>query len=112
MQSPNSAAKLILTDTGNLEVWCKMKKLWTANTNDDYINSLNFKDDGNIYLLGKDNNTRWSTGIKSSNQKPYLMLIQDDGNLVIYDKCGTRTWESRTERQCSDTPGIYFYIKP
>ena len=89
-----------------------MKKLWTTNTNDDYINSLNFKDDGNIYLLGKDNNTRWSTGIKSSNQKPYLMLIQDDGNLVINDKCGTRTWESRTERQCSDTPGIYFYIKP
>ena len=88
-----------------------MKKLWTTNTNDDYMNSLNFKDDGNIYLLGKDNNTRWSTGIKSSNQKPYLMLIQDDGNLVIYDKCGTRTWESRTERQCSDTPGIYFYIK-
>ena len=111
MQSPNGAAKLILTDTGNLEVWCKMKKLWTTNTNDDYVNSLNFKNNGNIYLLGKDNNIRWNTEINSRNQKPYIMLIQDDGNLVVYDKCGKSHWESRTEAQCSDTPGKIFYIK-
>ena len=88
-----------------------MEKIWTTNTNYDYLNYLNFKNDGNIYLLGEDNNTRWSTEINLVNSKPYMMLIQDDGNLGVYDKCGKRYWESRTSAQCSGTPGIYFFMK-
>ena len=79
--SQNGASKLVLTSAGNLEVWCKMERLWTTNTNDHYVNSLYFKNDGNIYLLGKDNNTRWSTEINLANSKPYMMLIQDNGML-------------------------------
>ena len=89
-----------------------MERLWTTNTNDHYVNSLYFKNNGNIYLLGKDNNTRWSTEINLANSKPYMMLIQDNGNLAVFDKCGKIHWESRTTGQCSGTPGIYFYIKP
>lgn len=88
-----------------------MEKLWTTNTNDDYLNYLSFKKDGNIHLLGKDNNTRWSTEIKLVNSKPDMMLIQDNGNLGVYDKCGKRYWESRTTGQCSGAPGIYVFIK-
>ena len=88
-----------------------MEKIWTTNTNYDYLNYLNFKNDGNIYLLGEDNNTRWSTEINLVNSKPYMMLIQDDGNLGVYDKCGKRYWESRRSGQCSGTPGIYFFMK-
>ena len=112
LQSQNGAAKLILSDTGNLEVWCNLSKIWTTNTNDDYMNSLRLKNDGNIYLLGKDNNTRWSTKINLSYPKPYMMLIHNDGNLAVYDKCGNRHWESRTTGQCSGKPGLCFYIKP
>ena len=112
LHSQNGAAKLVLTNAGNLEVWCKMEKLWTTNTNDDYINSLNFKNDGNIYLLGKDNSNRWSTEINLKNSKPDMMLIQNNGNLGVYDKCGKRYWESRTTVQCRGAPGIYFCIKP
>ena len=110
--SQNGTSKLLLTSAGNLEVWCKMERLWTTNTNDHYVNSLYFKNDGNIYLLGKDNNTRWSTEINLANSKPYMMLIQDNGNLAVFDKCGKIYWESGTTGQCSGTPGIYFYIKP
>ena len=112
LQSQNRAAKLILSDTGNLEVWCNLSKIWTTNTNDDYMNSLILKNDGNIYLLGKDNNTRWSMEINLSYPKPYMMLIHNDGNLAVYDKCGNRHWESRTTGQCSGKPGLCFYIKP
>ena len=108
LQSQNGAANLILSDSGNLEVWCKSKKLWTTNTNDNYVNSLYFKNDGNIDLLGKDNNTRWSAEINPNSSKPYMMLIEDNGNLAVYDKYGKRHWESRTTDQCQ---GIYFYIK-
>ena len=89
-----------------------MEKIWTTNTNDDYVKYLIFRNDGNIYLLGKDNNTRWSTEVILTNSRPYIMLIQDNGNLAVYDNCGKRNWESRTTGQCSGTPGIYFYIKP
>ena len=89
-----------------------MERLWTASTNDHYVKYLHFKNDGNIYLLGKDNNTRWSTEINLVNSKPYMMLIQDNGNLAVFDKCGKIYWESGTTGQCSGTPGIYFYIKP
>ena len=112
LQSQNGASELALTNAGNLEVWCKKEKLWTTNTNDHYVSYLNFKNDGNIYLLGKDNNTRWRTEINLTDSKPYMMLIEDNGNLGVYDKCGKRHWESRTTGQCRGTPGIYFYIKP
>ena len=74
------------------------------------MNSLYFKNDGNIYLLGKDNNTRWSTEINLTNSKPYMMRIQDNGNLEVSNKYGKIHWQSGTHGQCSGTPGIHFYI--
>ena len=108
LQSQNGDSRLILTYTGNLEIWCKNKKLWTINTNDDYVDSLLFKDDGKIYLLAKDNHSRLEIGTSLTNSRPHLMLLQNDGNLVIYDECGNRHWESRTGKLCSGTPGINF----
>ena len=108
LQSQNGDTRLILTNTGNLEIWCKKKKLWATNANDDYVDSLIFKDDGKIYLLAKDNHSRLEIGTSLTNSRPNLMLMQNDGNLVIYDECGNRHWESRTGRLCSSTPGRYF----
>ena len=112
LQSQNGDSSLNLTGTGNLEIWCKNKKLWTTNTNDDYVDFLIFKDDGKIYLLAKDSHSRLEIGLSFRNSRPQMMLIQNDGNLVIYDECGNRKWESRTGGLCSGTPGIYmFFIK-
>ena len=108
LQSQNGYSRLILNDTGNLEIWCKSKKLWTTNTNDHYVDSLIFKDDGKIYLLAKDNHSRLEIGTSLTNSKPQLMVIENDGNLVIFDECGNRHWESGTGGLCSGTPGIYF----
>ena len=109
LQSQNGDSRLILTYTGNLEIWCNKKKLWTTNTNDDNVDSLIFKDDGKIYLLAKDNHSRLEIGTSLTNSRPYLMLMQNDGNLVIYDECGNRQWESRTGKLCSGTPVINFH---
>ena len=108
LQSQNGDSRLILTDTGNLEIWCKKKKLWATNTNDGYVDSLIFKDDGKIYLLAKDNHSRLEIGTYLTNSRPHLMLMHNDGNLVIYDECGNRHWESGTGKLCSGTPGINF----
>ena len=108
LQSQNGYSRLILNDTGNLEIWCKRKKLWTTNTNDHYVDSLIFKDDGKIYLLAKDNHSRLEIGTSLTNSTPQLMVIENNGNLVIFNECGNRHWESGTGGLCSGTPGIYF----
>ena len=110
LQSQNGDSSLNLTGTGNLEIWCKKcknKKIWTTNTSDGYMDFLIFKDDGKIYLLAKDNHSRLEIGLSFRNSRPQMMLIQNDGNLVIYDECGNRKWESRTGGLCSGSPGIY-----
>ena len=112
LRSQNGDSRLNLTYTGNIEIWCKNKKLWTTNTNVDCVDFLIFKDDGKIHLLAKDNHSRLEIGTSLTNSTPKLMLIQNDGNLVIYDECGNRNWESRTGGLCSGTPGIYIlFIK-
>ena len=108
LQSQNGDSRLILTHNGNLEIWCKKKKIWTTNTSDHYVDSAIFKDDGKIYLLAKDNHSRLEIGISLKKSRPGLMLMQNDGNLLICDECGNRHWESRTGKLCSGTPGIYF----
>ena len=108
LQSQNGDSRLTLTATGNLEIWCERKKLWTTNTNDDSVDHLIFKEDGKIYLLAKDNHSRLEIGTSLTNSKPHLMLMQNDGNLAVYDECGNRHWESKTGGLCSITPGIYF----
>ena len=110
LQSRNGVYRLVLNDTGNLEIWCKREKIWTTNTDDDYIESLIFDNDGKISLLGKDNSSRWQMKLSSTNSKPHLMLLQNNGNLVVYNKCGNRLWESRTRGKCDNISGIYIYL--
>ena len=72
------------------------------------MDSLIFKDDGKIYLLAKDNHSRLEIGTSLTNSAPQLMVIENDGNLVVFNECGNRHWESRTGGLCSGKPGIYF----
>ena len=111
LQSQNGVYRLVLNDTGNLEIWCKREKLWTTNTDDNYVNSLVFNNDGKIYHLGKDNSSRWQSKLSSTNSKPHLMLLQNDGNLVVYNECGNKLWESRARGKCDTIPGIYDFHK-
>ena len=109
LQSQNGIYRLVLNQTGNLEIWCKREKLWTTNTNDNYVESLIFNSDGKIHLLGKDNSSRWQTSVSSNNS--HLMLLQNDGNLAVYNECGNRFWNSNTSGKCETIPGIYSFHK-
>ena len=73
------------------------------------MDSLIFYNDGKIYLLGKDNSIR--PKIQSRNSKGHLMLLQNDGNLVVYNDCGNSIWESKTRGKCDTVPGIYIFHK-
>ena len=111
LRSENRVFSLILNETGNLEIWCKEEKLWTTNTNDKYVNFSIFNNDGKMYMLGKDNSSRWNTGATFTNSKPDFILMQNDGNLVVYDTGGVMHWESKTKEKCISIPGKYFFLK-
>ena len=81
--SQNGVYRLVLNDTGNLEIWCKREKLWMTNVDVSYVDSLIFDNDGQFYLLGKNKSYEWKLEILSANSKAHLMLIQNDGNLAV-----------------------------
>ena len=107
--SQNGVYRLVLNDTGNLEIWCKREKLWMTNIDVSYVDSLIFDNDGQFYLLGKNKSYKWKLEILSANSKAHLMLLQNNGNLAVYNKCGDNLWESRTKGNCGIIPGIYIY---
>ena len=50
-------------------------------------------EDGDVALLGPDAATRWSTG---TDDPGATLTLREDGNLVVTDADGNRTWRSRT----------------
>jgi len=58
----------------------------------------NVQTDGNLVLYKTQNyNAIWSTSTsKFRNFAPFKFVIQEDGNLVLYDKDGTARWNSGT----------------
>ncbi|KAJ3299399.1 hypothetical protein HDU76_006315, partial [Blyttiomyces sp. JEL0837] len=51
--------------------------------------------DGNLMLTDKDV-IIWQTGTSSKGTAPYSLIMQDDGNLVIYDTKHVSVWSSNT----------------
>lgn len=50
-------------------------------------------DDGTVALLGPDATTRWSTATGTPGS---TLTVREDGNVVVADADGNRTWRSRT----------------
>jgi hypothetical protein len=59
------------------------KPLWSSNTKGSQANRLVMQNDGHLVLITKDDSLVWSSN-KTSTQGDYFLLMQDDGNLVIY----------------------------
>ena len=105
IQSEGGVYKLILSETGNLEIWCPNQMVWSTYTYDKYMEFLYLGSDG-IYLLGKDGSNRLNGTLNKLKQNASLLLLQYDGNLVIFDKCGGIAWEYTPDTKCDKNPGI------
>ena len=107
IESENGIYKFTLNETGKLEIWCKTEKIWWTNTSDDNLDAMYFDNNGTLYLRGKDEKVLWRAGNESIGVKLELLLLQNDGNLAGYDKCGNRVWSTGTSSKCLIKPGIY-----
>jgi hypothetical protein len=94
--SPNGRYVLTLQPDGNLMINRKPsnKVIWSSKTQGRGVVKAAMQFDGNFVLYTKDNVARWHTGtdIKPANH----LLLQDDGNLVIYSMGSpTSMWASK-----------------
>lgn len=87
-----------------------MKKLWATSSVNYNVDFLYFEKDGlnlvlhgidrpKLYFHWKTNNSIWKARVATAVQANVLML-HEDGNLVLYDRCNRSIWETNTNGKC------------
>ncbi|MFY7890492.1 MAG: hypothetical protein ACOVOW_16370 [Spirosomataceae bacterium] len=102
--SPNGIYKLTLQDVGNVVLTKEGIKIWETNTTG--VNVLKLQKDGNLvaYANGV---MKWSSNTSLSNQAQLflkagiirtspVLVVQDDGNMVLHDEKQAQMWSSGT----------------
>ena len=99
IQSDSGTYKLLVDETGNLEIWCTNEMVWSTYTFDKYIEFLYLDSDG-LYLLGKDSSNRLNVTLNKLKQKVDFLIMRNDGNLVIFDENGGIAWKYMPDKKC------------
>jgi len=68
------------------------------------------QNDGNLclYMMLPHQKCVWASNTHGKGQAPHRLIMQDDGNLVIYDANNHPTWDSKTNEKGGD---FTFYIQ-
>ena len=88
---------------------CKDKQIWSTNTSNSSIEYLYFGKNNTLSLRKKENISVWEAEFTRKDSEPEELVLQDDGNVVVYDKCDEILWESETSGKCNVIPGMYLY---
>ena len=99
IQSNSGTYRLLLNETGNLEIWCINEMVWSTYTFDKYIEFLYVGSYG-LYLLGKDGTNRLDVALINLKQKVDFLMMGNDGNLVIFDENGGIAWKYVLDKKC------------
>ena len=106
LKSNNGKYQLFLRENGNLVLTCNGRPLWSSNTvnnNVDYL-YLN-KDSSSLILIGKDGRSVWKAKTWGEATR---MVLQDDGDLVLYSRCNTTVWNTGTYGKCEEGADHFF----
>ena len=85
---------------------CSGKQIWSTNTSDNGVESLYFGKNSKLSLRKKGNISIWEAEFSGNGSDPEDFILQDDGNVVVYDECGEILWESKTSNKCNVIPGM------
>ena len=88
-----------LQEDGNIKIICDGNKIWESNTKRKDIDALYLAKGG--LTLNETNKTVASTGgAWKRDTGPEAIIMQNDGNLVMYDKNGNAQWDLGTIGRC------------
>ncbi|GHA95401.1 FG-GAP-like repeat-containing protein [Streptomyces termitum] len=90
----SNAAKLTMRTDGNLVVTSNAGTVvWSSNTAGNNGARALMQSDGKIVVIGVDGKQLWTSGVAAANG---YALLQDRGNLVVYDAAGRSKWSTNT----------------
>ena len=93
LQSKNGKYKLTLHTDGNLELSSGTAIIWSTGTKNVDV-KLYFQEEiggEELRLYGKNQKVVWKT---KGRGKATKLILQDDGNLVMYNTCDRPTWDT------------------
>lgn len=89
--STNSKYYLTLQSDGNVVLYKGEKALWATMTNGKGTNSIYVQKDGNFVAYRSDDRAVWASGTNGRGGRETFLIMQDDGNLVLYKRLGSST---------------------
>ena len=104
--SRNGRVMLVLQTDGDLVVKCTdtWRPIWHSGTGRRYVNHMNravLQRDGNLAVLDYRGVAIYNSN--SQHRGGAMLVVQDDGNVVMYSNYGRAVWDTRTRGHCGDT---------
>lgn len=101
--SRNGKYMLDMQGDGNLVLYWEHQAIWQSHTRRDVPDSAIMQADGNfVVYVGQQ--AVWNSGSTQSDRGAYSLVVQNDGNMVIYTAANKPIWESHTNVQ----PGLHY----
>ena len=92
LTSSNGFYTFSLQKDGNLEIICDGNKIWESNTKGKDIDAL-YIVKGGLALYEANKTVAWTGGAWKRDAGPETIIMQNDGNFVMYDKIGNAQWD-------------------
>ena len=101
IESKNGVYKLILRESGDLELMCNDTSLWSSKTKNPDVDVFQYQSNGNLVIRKADGTYLWESKTMHDVNPPDRLVLQDDGNLVLYAG-NTSKWHTNTyNKSCS-----------
>jgi hypothetical protein len=95
LQSSNGAYRLVMQSDANLVLYHGSRAIWASGTNGKAVHHLKLHDNGCLALIDARGNWLWRPSPDPCNKGGDRLVVQSDGNLVLY--AGSRAvWASNT----------------
>ena len=110
LTSKNGKLKLILQENGNLEILCGDYSIWSSKIYGTNIEELHFNSEGKLIIFNKDKSV--AKRIMSPWDDTYgaeKLVLQDYGNLVIYNHYNRPLWSTGTNGECVTSKNETFF---
>ena len=109
LQSRNGKYQLRFLEGIGVGLFCGSNYIWSTYTWIDDGYTIYFEKDGTALIVkDKKGYDLWRTDIEG---KAMLMILQDDGNLVIYNRCNQSIFDTKTAGVCPKRMIHYFIAR-
>ncbi|TNV79218.1 hypothetical protein FGO68_gene17317 [Halteria grandinella] len=107
LMSTNECFKFIYQSDGNIVIYAypfSGNAIWSLQKNwyDSMTRRLCMQSDGN-FVSYESTSVLWNSGTAGKGNQPYTIVMQDDGNLCIYDSIQKLIWQSNSPQRVIGT---------